>query len=90
MGGLLGFKEQKAFEKSVFDKIRRGAGASLTFRQSLASILIEGMNNKYRRDLPSSTTHHPHPLRCRPYIHHRRPSFLYQRTDAQPNPFRIL
>ncbi|KIR28684.1 coatomer zeta subunit [Cryptococcus deuterogattii 99/473] len=26
MGGLLGFKEQKAFEKSVFDKIRRGAG----------------------------------------------------------------
>lgn len=43
MGGLLGFKEQKAFEKSVFDKIRRGAGASLTFRQPLASILIEGM-----------------------------------------------
>lgn len=30
MGGLLGFKEQKAFEKSVFDKIRRGAGASLS------------------------------------------------------------
>lgn len=29
MGGLIGFKEQKAFEKSVFDKIRRGAGACL-------------------------------------------------------------
>lgn len=32
MGGLLGFKEQKAFEKSVFDKIRRGAGAWLVSR----------------------------------------------------------
>lgn len=28
MGGLVGFKEQKTFEKSVFDKIRRGAGTS--------------------------------------------------------------
>lgn len=92
MGGLLGFKEQKAFEKSVFDKIRRGAGASSLqlHYQFLSSILIEGMINKYRRDLPSSTTHHPYPLRRRPYIHHRRPPLLYQRTDAQPNPFRIL
>lgn len=33
MGGLVGFKEQKAFEKSVFDKIRRGAGTSFSITE---------------------------------------------------------
>lgn len=59
------------------------------FRVCCEYILILGDDHP-RRDTPPSTAHHPHALRRRPDIHHRRPSLLIQRTDAPSNPFRIL
>lgn len=88
--GLGGLKEQKAFEKSIWEKVKRGGGESPAIIQtlsphvthlSLSFVILRlglGLALIIRRDPPSSPTYHLNAHYDGFNIHNRRPPFNFE------------